>query len=74
VLAAFDIGIKLTRPELDGLLVAPKVPAHVERILRAVEAGPLSAEEEEHMIDLALLQSGQATLRRDECDLWDGEG
>jgi aryl-alcohol dehydrogenase-like predicted oxidoreductase len=53
----------LTRPEIDGLLVAPKVPAHVERILRAVEAGPLSAEEEEHLIDLALLQVGLATLR-----------
>jgi len=52
----------LTRPELDGILCAPKFPAHVERILRAVEAGPLTSEEEEHMIDLALLGTGQATL------------
>lgn len=52
----------LTRPEIDGLLVAPKVPAHVARITHAVEAGPLSPDEQEHMIDLALLAAGAATL------------
>lgn len=52
----------LTRPEIDGLLIAPKVPAHVARVVEAVEAGPLSPDEEEHMIDLALLAAGAATL------------
>ena len=55
----------LTRPEVDGLLVAPKIPAHVDRILRAVEAGPLDPEEEDHMIDLSLLARGLATLGPD---------
>jgi hypothetical protein len=52
----------LSRPEIDGLLVAPKIPAHVARITEAAEAGPLSEQEQEHMIDLALLAAGEATL------------
>lgn len=53
----------LTRPEMNGLLIAPKVPAHVQRVVEAVEAGPLSPDQEEHMIDLALLAAGAATLQ-----------
>ena len=44
----------LSRPELDGLLCSPTLPAHVAELAAAIAEGPLSIEEQEHMIELAL--------------------
>lgn len=43
----------LSRPELDGLLCSPTEPAHIAALVAAMERGPLSLEEERHMIELA---------------------
>lgn len=52
----------VSRPEVDGLLCSPQTPAEVESLARAMEQPPLDEEEEQHMIDLALLIQGRATL------------
>lgn len=49
----------LTRPEIDGLLCSPALPAEVEALAAALEEGPLNPEEEEHMISLAALNEGR---------------
>jgi hypothetical protein len=43
----------LTRSELDGILCSPSSPAEVQRLASALEEGPLTPEQEEHMIALA---------------------
>jgi hypothetical protein len=48
----------LTRPEFDGLLCSPSTPEMVREMAEAMNEGPLDAEEEQYMIDLA--QSAQA--------------
>lgn len=47
----------LTRPEVDGLLVAPRAPRELEALLAALERGPLSPEEEEHFLLLGELDA-----------------
>jgi hypothetical protein len=47
---------------LDGVLCSPGTPAEVRSLVDAMRAGPLDADEREHMIDLALLASGGAEL------------
>jgi predicted aldo/keto reductase-like oxidoreductase len=54
----------LTRPEVNGLLCAPRTPAHVEALARALEAGPLDDDEENYLMDLASLDAGEAVLDR----------
>jgi hypothetical protein len=43
----------LSRPELDGCLCAPATPDEVTALARALEEGPLSEDEEKHMMALA---------------------
>lgn len=43
----------LSRVGLDGLLYSPTEPHHIAELAAAIERGPLSLEEEEHMIELA---------------------
>ena len=43
----------LSRVGLDGLLCSPTEPHHIAELDAAMERGPLSTEEEEHMIELA---------------------
>jgi hypothetical protein len=50
----------MSRPELDGLLVAPAIPGHVEALARALEEGPLDQREEQHLMDLAAVAGGVA--------------
>ena len=43
----------LSRVGLDGLLCSPTEPPHIADLAVALERGPLSLEEEEHMVELA---------------------
>ena len=52
----------LTRPELDGLLCSPSTPEEIAELSVALEEGPLDAEEENYLIDLARLNEGRARL------------
>jgi hypothetical protein len=45
----------LCRPELNGLLVAPRDPKQLEQLVDAYLQGPLSADEEGHLLALAKL-------------------
>jgi hypothetical protein len=47
----------LSRPGLDGLLCSPTRPEHVAALAAAMAEGPLSLEEEQHMIELAFRQA-----------------
>src|SRR6185503_10596236 len=49
----------LARPEIDGLLVALRSPAEVAALVRALERGPLDAEEQQYLIDLAVLDAAR---------------
>lgn len=53
----------LTPPQVSGILCAPSTPREVEALCRAVEKGPLDAEEEKYLVDLTSLDRGQAELR-----------
>lgn len=52
----------LTRPEIDGLLVAPKTPAQIAALAQALSTGPLAAARVEYMKNLWLLSTGQAVV------------
>jgi hypothetical protein len=54
----------LTRPEIAGVLCALGEPWEVASLERALTQGPLSAEEERFLIDLAALDAGHVALRR----------
>ena len=51
-----------TRPQLDGLLVAPRSPREVEGIAAALARGPLTDEEETYLIDVAAVARGAARV------------
>ena len=52
----------LTPPQMDGLLIAPAVPAHVDALVHALGKGPLQDEEREFMRSLSLLDQGLADV------------
>jgi hypothetical protein len=52
----------LSRPEIDGLLVAPGTPAEVAALAAALEKGPLDDEEQAYLIDLAAVAGGRAKV------------
>lgn len=52
----------LSRPELDGLLVAPRTPQEVTALAAALEEGPLSEEEETYLMRVALVAQGEASV------------
>jgi len=52
----------LARPELDGILCAPRTPAELDALDRALAEGPLTEEERIYIRDLADLTAGKATL------------
>jgi aryl-alcohol dehydrogenase-like predicted oxidoreductase len=52
----------LSPPEMDGILCAPQSPEQIRELADAMEEGPLEPEEEEHMIDLVALATGNARL------------
>jgi hypothetical protein len=43
----------MTQPELDGVLCSPSTPEEVRGLVRGLERGGVSAEEEEYMIWLS---------------------
>ncbi len=55
----------LSRPELDGVLFAPSTVAELEGVAAAIEEGPLSEEEEEHMLLLGELSRGLSVVQSD---------
>jgi hypothetical protein len=52
----------LTRPQLDGLLIAQRTPAEVQQLAAALEQGPLTEEEESYLIDVASVARGDARV------------
>jgi hypothetical protein len=52
----------LTPPQVNGLLCSPETPRQVDALCRAVEQGPLDEEEEQYLVDLAMLNEGRAVL------------
>ena len=52
----------LGRPEIDGLLCAPRTPAEVDGMIAAVAQGGLTEEERLYLRDLADLSTGKARL------------
>jgi len=52
----------LTRPELDGLLIAPQTAAELSGIEAALTRGPLDQEEERFFLDLCKLPDRQSNL------------
>lgn len=50
----------LSRPEIDGVLGSLHTPEEVAELAAALEEGPLSAGEEEHLIVLSRVASGEA--------------
>jgi hypothetical protein len=52
----------LTRPEFDGLLIAPQTPGEVAAFTAALELGPLDDDEDNFLLNLALVASGGARV------------
>lgn len=52
----------LTRPQLDGLLIAQRTPDDVQELAAALAQGPLSEEEESYLIDVASVARGDARV------------
>jgi hypothetical protein len=52
----------LTRPEMDGLLIAHRTPAEVAALAAALEQGALTEEEETYLMDVAVVARGEARV------------
>jgi hypothetical protein len=52
----------LSRPELDGVLMAPGTPRELAALAEALTRGPLDEEEESYLMDLALVARGAAKV------------
>jgi hypothetical protein len=52
----------LSRPELDGVLMAPRTPVEVQGLAAALTKGPLTEEEEAYLMDTALVARGAACV------------
>jgi hypothetical protein len=52
----------LSRPELDGVLMAPRTPVEVQALAAALAKGPLTEEEEAYLMDTALVARGEACV------------
>jgi aryl-alcohol dehydrogenase-like predicted oxidoreductase len=55
----------LARPEVDGILCAPRTPMQVRALVDALGRGPLTEDEHAYMCDVADLATGQAVLEDD---------
>jgi hypothetical protein len=56
----------MSRPELDGILLAPQTPRQLREALDAVAEGALGAEEVEYLKTLCMLDSGELEVDRSE--------
>jgi hypothetical protein len=52
----------LSRPELDGVLLAPKTPEELQGVADALARGPLTEEEQTYLTDVALVARGDAKV------------
>ncbi len=52
----------LSRPDLDGLLIAPATPRQVAALAEALEKGPLDEEEQAYLMRVAQVAQGQARV------------
>lgn len=52
----------LSRPELDGLLVATQTPSEIADLVKALQRGPLPASRIQYMKDIWKLSTGEASL------------
>ncbi len=52
----------LSRPELDGLLIAPATPSEVAALAEAMDRGPLDEEEQTYLMHAALVAQGRAKV------------
>jgi hypothetical protein len=53
----------LSQVGLDGLLCSPGTPAEVEALAKAMAKGPLDEEQQQHLVNLALLACGDAQVQ-----------
>jgi hypothetical protein len=52
----------LTRPQMDGLLIALRTPGEVTALAAALDRGPLTEEEEAYLMDVAGVARGEARV------------
>jgi hypothetical protein len=52
----------LSRPEIDGVLMAPGTPQELDGLAAALARGPLTEEEETYLMDTALVARGDGTV------------
>jgi hypothetical protein len=50
----------LSRPVIDGVLMAPRTPEELQALAAALARGPLTEEEEAYLMDIALVARGEA--------------
>lgn len=56
----------LSRPEIDGVLMAPKTPEELQGVAEALARGPLSEEAQAYLMDMALVARGKAKVAPEE--------
>jgi hypothetical protein len=56
----------LSRPEIDGVLMAPRTPAELQGIADAIARAPLTEEEQAFLRNIALVARGEAKVERRE--------
>jgi hypothetical protein len=56
----------LSRPEIDGVLLAPKTPEELQGVAEALTKGPLTEEEQAYLMDVALVARGDANVAPEE--------
>jgi len=52
----------LSRPEIDGILMAPRTPAELGALAAALAKGPLTEEEEDYLMNIARVARGEAEV------------
>ena len=56
----------LSRPEIDGVLLALKTPEELQGVAEALDRGPLTEEEQAYLRDVALVARGEAKVEPEE--------
>ena len=56
----------LSRPEIDGVLLALKTPEELQGVAEALDRGPLTEEEQAYLMDVALVARGEAKVEPEE--------
>jgi predicted aldo/keto reductase-like oxidoreductase len=56
----------LSRPEIDGILMGPKTPEELQGVAEALARGPLTEEEQDYLMHVALVARGEAKVEPEE--------